>query len=287
MKDGVMDWTYDYTNQNQPGNVAMMAQLPTLNQGQTSTFNLVVGFGSSYAQATAQADASLSEGYDSLLAKYNGKGNAVGWEDYLASLSNMPAMIANTGDKGKQLYASAFTLKTMEDKENAGALIASLSVPWGDTVNADGFATGYRAVWPRDFYQAAMALLALGDKETPLAAFKYLPKVQVKSNTPGNSGSTGWFLQKTHVDGELEWVGVQMDQTAMPIMLGWKLWKAGILSDSQISNWYPTMLKPAAEFLANGGQVNISINTSSGYQSNQRQINPPQTHQERWEEQSG
>ena len=287
MKDGVMDWTYDYTNQNQPGNVAMMAQLPTLNQGQTSTFNLVVGFGSNYNEATAQADASLTEGYDSLLAKYNGKGSAVGWEDYLASLSNMPAMIANTGDNGKQLYASAFTLKTMEDKENAGALIASLSVPWGDTVNADGFATGYRAVWPRDFYQAAMALLALGDKETPLAAFKYLPKVQVKSNTPGNSGATGWFLQKTHVDGELEWVGVQMDQTAMPIMLGWKLWKAGLLSDGEISNWYSAMLKPAAEFLANGGQVNINVNTSSGYQSNRREIKPPQTHQERWEEQSG
>ncbi len=31
LKDGVMDWTYDYTNQNQPGNVAMMAQLPTSN----------------------------------------------------------------------------------------------------------------------------------------------------------------------------------------------------------------------------------------------------------------
>jgi glucoamylase len=221
------------------------------------------------------------------LAKYNGTGSAIGWEDYLASLSNMPAMIANTGDNGKQLYASAFTLKTMEDKVNAGALIASLSVPWGDTVNADGFATGYRAVWPRDFYQAAMALLALGDQKTPLAAFTYLPKVQVKSTTQGNSEATGWFLQKTHVDGELEWVGVQLDQTAMPIMLGWKLWKAGILSDSEISNWYRTMLKPAADFLANGGHVKINVNTSSGDQSNDRDIKPPQTHQERWEEQLG
>ena len=281
--NGVMDWTYDYTDQNRLGNVAMMAQLPTLNAGQTRTFDLVVGFGHNYKKATAQADASLKEGYDSLLAKYNGEGSAIGWEDYIASLSNLPAMIANTGDNGKELYASAFVLKTMEDKSNAGALIASLSVPWGDTVNANNFATGYRAVWPRDFYQVAMALLALGDTKTPLVAFEYLPQVQVKSNTPGNSGATGWFLQKTHVDGTLEWVGLQLDQTAMPIMLGWKLWKAGILSDNQISNYYRSMLKPAAEFLSNGGQVNIN----TGDQQNNRMINPPNTHQERWEEQFG
>ncbi|NEP12970.1 MAG: glucan 1,4-alpha-glucosidase [Symploca sp. SIO2C1] len=277
--NGFMDWTYDYTDQNRLGNVAMMAQLPTLNAGETRTFDLVVGFGSNYEEATAQADASLNEGYESLLAKYNGTGSAVGWEDYLASLSNLPAMIANTGDNGKELYASALVLKIMEDKNNAGALIASLSVPWGDTINADTFATGYRAVWPRDFYQVAMAFLALGDTQTPLVAFEYLPKVQVKSSTPGNNGATGWFLQKTHVDGTLEWIQVQLDQTAMPIMLGWKLWQAGILSDSEITNWYNLMLKPAAEFLANGGNVNIN--------SNQTTITPPFTQQERWEEQAG
>ena len=275
--NGFMDWTYDYTDQNNPGNVAMMAQLPTMSAGQTATFDLVVGFGSNYEEATAQADGSLNEGYDSLLAKYNGTGSAVGWEDYLASLSNVPAMIANTGDNGKQLYASAFVLKTMEDKSNAGALIASLSVPWGDTVNADSFATGYRAVWPRDFYQVAMALLALGDTETPLVAFEYLPQVQVKNN---QFGDKGWFLQKTHVDGTLEWVGVQLDQTAMPIMLGWKLWKAGILSDSQIRNAYNNMLKPAAEFLAKNNTINNGLQGGP-------EIIPPYTQQERWEEQYG
>jgi len=284
--DGVMDWSYDYTDQNQPGNVAMMAQLKTLKAGETFTFDMAIGFGSSYEEATAQTEASLNEGYESLLAKYNGEGDAIGWEDYLASLSNVPAMIANTGDNGKQLYASAFILKSMEDKNNPGALIASLSVPWGDTVNADTFATGYRAVWPRDFYQVAMAFLALGDEETPVVAFEYLPKVQVKSDTQGNTGATGWFLQKTHVDGTLEWVGVQLDQTAMPIMLGWKLWKAGILSDDEIAQWYQTMLKPAAEFLANGGTVNIEFPGSDG---NRKivEIVPPYTDQERWEEQNG
>ncbi|TMO53338.1 glucan 1,4-alpha-glucosidase, partial [Pseudoalteromonas aurantia] len=117
-----------------------------------------------------------------------------------------------------------------EDKTHAGALIASLSNPWGDTVAAEQGHTGYKAVWVRDFYQVAMAFLAMGDTQTAKAAFNYLPKVQVREDTPGNQGDTGWFLQKTHVDGELEWVGVQLDQTAMPIMLAWKLYKGGVLS---------------------------------------------------------
>ena len=42
-------------------------------------------------------------------------------------------------------------------------------------------------------------------------------------STPGNHGATGWFQQKSHVDGTAEWVGVQLDQTAMPILLGARL----------------------------------------------------------------
>jgi GH15 family glucan-1,4-alpha-glucosidase len=79
-------------------------------------------------------------------------------------------MIAMTNDDGKLLQASALVLKAMEDKTHPGALIASLSIPWGDTRSADVYETGYRTVWPRDFYQCAMALLALGDTGTPVAA---------------------------------------------------------------------------------------------------------------------
>jgi glucoamylase len=278
LKDnGVMDWTYDYTPQ--AGNVAMMAQLPSLKAGETVTFDLAIGFGRSYEAATAQAEASLGEGYDRLLAQYNGQGSAIGWEDYLASLRDLPSLTAYTGDKGRQLYASALALKTMEDKSYPGALIASFSIPWGDTVNADISATGYRAVWPRDFYQVATALLALGDRQTPLVAFEYLPQLQVKGTTPGNLGDGGWFLQKTQVDGTLEWYRVQLDQTAMPIMLGWKLWQAELLSDAQIGDWYDRMLKPAADFLAKGGQIHL--------RDNHFDLTPPLTQQERWEEQWG
>ncbi len=113
-----MDWNFDYAD-NGGGNVALMAQMPTLNS-ETSTFDIVVGFGDSLRTSTAQADGTLRDGYDNVLAKYNGVGEAVGWEDYLGKLTNLPAMVAQTRDGGKQLYASALVLKAMEDKETPG-----------------------------------------------------------------------------------------------------------------------------------------------------------------------
>ncbi len=276
--DRIMDWTYPWADHG-GGNVVMMAELPTLSRA-SATWDFAIGFGSSHAAAVAEADGALAAGYQAVLDRYNGVGAAIGWQDYLASLSGLPGLRAMTGDGGKLLHASALVLKALEDKQHAGALIASLSIPWGDVLLADVSKTGYRAVWPRDFYQCAMALLALGDTATPVVAFAYLEQVQVGPGTPGNAGATGWFLQKTQVDGTLEWRQVQMDQTAMPIMLAWRLWQAGLLSDAEISDWYWRMLKPAAEFLAGGGEVSIS--GEAPYR-----VDPPWTRLERWEEQAG
>ena len=128
-------------------------------------------------------------------------------------------------------------------------------------------------------HQVAMAMLALGDTQSPKVAFEYLQKVQVNANTPGYQGAPGWCLQKTQVDGTLEWVGIQLDQTAMPIMLGWRLWQDGILSTAEITTWYHSMLKPAADFLAHGGKVKLDWNDI--------ELKTPATQQERWEEQGG
>lgn len=292
-QDGKMDWQFTSTSEEknhnkQPsqnlGNVALTAQLPTPQRStdeknSSLDFNLVLGFGQSKTESLANADATLADGYNTVLDTYNGKGDALGWQDYLASLTQLSQMSANTTDNGKLLYASALVLKAQEDKTHPGALIASLSNPWGDTIPATKASTGYKAVWPRDFYQCAMAFLAMGDTQTAKVAFEYLKKVQATKDTPGFSGTPGWFLQKTHVDGEIEWVAVQLDQTAMPIMLAWKLWQAGVLTDSDIAHWYAQMLKPAAEFLVTGGEVNLGWNHS--------EITQLRTQQERWEEQMG
>jgi glucoamylase len=267
------------TTGDQGGNIMLTGALPRLEQGQSLSRDFVIGFGDSRAAAESQADAAFATGLDEVLKRYNGEGEHVGWEDYMASLSELPRLAAQSTDGGKLAYASALMIKALEDRTYAGALIASLSNPWGDTVDASKPSTGYKAVWPRDFYQVAMAFAALGDRETPMAAFHYLPQVQVGAETPGNKGDGGWFLQKTHVDGTLEWMAVQLDQTAMPIMLGHRLWTLGWMNDADMRDMYARMLKPAADFLVDGGVVDIDWN--------QNEIRPPFTQQERWEEQQG
>jgi glucoamylase len=260
------------------GVIVLTAQLSTMAKG-SATYDFAIGFGADTMSADATATASLKTGYAEVLARYNGEGKRVGWEDYLASLHELPRLRVAATDGGKLVQASALMLKVQEDRTYAGALIASLSNPWGDTVDASKPSTGYKAVWPRDFYQCAMALAALGDIQTPLAAFHYLPTVQVGPHTKGNKGKGGWFAQKSEVDGTLEWVGVQLDQTAMPIMLGWKLWQQGWLSETELKAYYGKMIKPAADFLVDGGKVDLGWNHET--------IKPPFTQQERWEEQGG
>jgi len=239
-----------------------------------ATYDFVVSFGHSRAEAEAAADGTLKRGHDAVLAAYD-----AGWEGYLAKLSALDSLAPLSEDGGKLASVSAMVLKASEDKLHPGALIASLSTPWGETVSAAKPATGYRAVWPRDFYQCAMALLALGDKETPVAAMNYLKTVQVSAATPDNQGASGWYLQKSHVDGTPEWIGVQLDQTAMPIMLAWKLSQAGLLDKAALTALYGSQLKAAATFLAKGGDIALKFN--------QAKITPPATQQERWEEQPG
>jgi len=271
LKDGKFDTLYASTGADR-GTIMLTGQLPATS-GEISV-DYAIGFGPTAAASAAAADGSLKTGYAQVLAGYNS-----GWESWLASLHELPRLREAAMDGGKLVQASALMLKVQEDRTHAGALIASLSNPWGDTVDASKPSTGYKAVWPRDFYQCAMALAALGDIQTPLAAFHYLPTVQVGPNTPGNTGVGGWFLQKSEVDGTPEWVGVQLDQTAMPIMLGWKLWKQGWLSDDELKTFYGRMIKPAADFLVDGGKVGLGWNSAT--------IVPPFTQQERWEEQGG
>ena len=49
-----------------------------------------------------------------------------------------------------------------EDKIYPGAMIASLSIPWGEDKGDDDVG-GYHLVWTRDMVNGATALLAVGD----------------------------------------------------------------------------------------------------------------------------
>ena len=68
------------------------------------------------------------------------------------------------GDLLTQYRVAAMTLRAHEDKTYRGANIASLTVPWGQAINADEAGVGgYHLVWARDLYQVSTAQIAIGD----------------------------------------------------------------------------------------------------------------------------
>jgi len=157
-----------------------------------------------------------------------------------------------SGDDGMLYRRSRELILAHEDKHYAGALIASLSIPWGEA-KGDEDVGGYHLVWTRDMVNSATGLLAAGDIVTPLRAFIYLACTQQ---------ADGGFPQNFWVDGEPYWSGIQLDEVAFPIILAWRLRRAGGLADFDP---YP-MVRAAAGYLIAHGCV---------------------TPQERWEENAG
>ncbi|MBI1994588.1 MAG: glucan 1,4-alpha-glucosidase, partial [Deltaproteobacteria bacterium] len=157
-----------------------------------------------------------------------------------------------SGDKGDLYHSSYSLLMAHEDKTYPGALIASLSIPWGEA-KGDEDMGGYHLVWTRDMVNSATGVLAAGNTETPLRALLYLAASQQPD---------GGFPQNFWLDGTPYWQGIQLDEVAFPILLAWRLRRAGISVDFDP---YPMVLRAAAYLIRHG----------------------PATQQERWEEASG
>jgi glucoamylase len=141
---------------------------------------------------------------------------------------------------------------THEDKTYSGAFIASASIPWGASKGDDDLG-GYHLVWTRDMVQSATALLALGQSATALRALVYLACTQHPD---------GSFAQNFWIDGTPYWRGIQLDEVAFPIILAWRLWKAGALEGFRVVPF----VENAAGFLVRYAPI---------------------TQQERWEEVAG
>ena len=134
----------------------------------------------------------------------------------------------------------------------SGAFVASASIPWGQ-VKGDDDLGGYHLVWTRDMVQTATALLACGRAETARRALVYLACTQQVD---------GGFAQNFWIDGRPYWSGKQLDEVAFPIILAWRLWKAGGLGEMQV---FPFVERAAGCLVRHA----------------------PITHQERWEENAG
>lgn len=234
-----MDWEFDCALD---GNIALTGEID-LRRGQE--FVLGLAFGDSLHSALVTLTQSLAvpfaEHRDHFVRQWQrGAGHALAGREQL------------TGDGGRLYQVSHNLLMAHEDKLYAGAMIASLSIPWGE-FKGDEDLGGYHLVWTRDMCQSATALLSVGHDEFPFRALVYLACTQRED---------GGFHQNFWINGEPYWRGIQLDEVAFPILLAWHLRAANALRD--FDPW--PMVQRAAGYLVREG---------------------PATPQERWEENSG
>ena len=233
-----MDWEFDCAPD---GNIALTGELDIRN---SQEFVLALAFGESLHHTLVTVAQALGTSFTDHRARFIEQ-----WQRVCHHMEPKMAMV--TGDGGSLYHVSQNMLLAHEDKTYDGALIASLSIPWGEHTGDD--LEGYYLVWTRDMCHSASGLLAAGSAEVPLRALIYLAWTQKED---------GGFDQNFWINGEPHWRRIQLDETAFPIILAWRLHQAQAL---QRFDPYPTVLKAAGYLICHG----------------------PVTPQDRWEENSG
>jgi glucoamylase len=237
-----MMWTYQRAEN---GNVALTGEID-LSEVEDA-FTLALGFGRNPAEAGYRALASLQAGFEAARFDYEDE-----WRDWQNTLSSLE--IATP--KEHNLYrVSTAVLRSHEDKRFRGGVIASLSIPWGAAKGDDDLG-GYHLVWPRDLAEIAGGFLAAGAAEDAKRVIQYLETTQE---------ADGHWPQNMWLDGSAYWGGIQMDETAFPILLVDLARREDALSADEMARFWP-MVHRAAGFLVRNGPV---------------------TPQDRWEEDPG
>ena len=237
-EDLQMDWEFDRAL---GGNIALTGELDW-KPGQE--FTLAVAFGDSQHNAVNKLLQALSIPFKDHFDRFVDQ-----WD---RTYQHMLPLEEAALDGGNLYHSSHTLLLSHEDKTYPGALIASLSIPWGEA-KGDEDMGGYHLVWTRDMVNSASGLLAAGNTDTPLRALIYLAASQ---------NPDGGFAQNFWIDGTPYWSGVQLDEAAFPIILALKLDRIGGLQEFDP---YQMVLRGAAYLIMQG----------------------PVTQQERWEEACG
>src|SRR6201987_1237011 len=231
-----LDWQYDEALD---GNIALTGGLD-LSHG--AEFTVGVAFGTTQHDARSTLGQSLNIPFERTREAFIDQ-----WEHTSKRFS-----LASTSNNAKLYERSVNLLLAHEDKTYSGAMIASLSIPWGDQKSDDELG-GYHLVWTRDLVKSVTGLLAAGDTSTPLRSLIYLAVSQRED---------GGFYQNFWIDGRPYWNGAQLDEVAFPVLLTWRLWK-----NKALGNFLPfEMVRRACGFLIREGPI---------------------TAQDRWEEASG
>jgi len=236
-----MQWEYQRAEN---GNVACTGEVDL--DACNGEFLLALGFGIRWTEAGQNVRSSLFEDYGGLRESYVSQWRR--WHDTLVKLDEP--------ERENDLYrASMSVLRTHESKDFLGGIIASLSIPWGFN-KGDEDLGGYHLVWPRDLVESAGALVAAGAVGEAVRVLRYLESTQE---------AEGYWAQNLWLDGRSYWSGIQMDETAFPILLLDLLRREAPDGLGQLERWWPMVRKAASFILRNG----------------------PVTQQDRWEEDGG
>jgi glucoamylase len=165
-----------------------------------------LGFADTPSGAYTLVHSSLADGFDGLREEF-----LRAWETWGKRL-RLPSPTPRLGRAG---LLSATILKIHEDRNYPGAVVASLSVPWGNTTDTLG---GYHLVWPRDATLSAFALLGADQLQDVRSMLGHLIATQT---------AEGRWPQNYFPNGVPFWTGTQLDETAFPILLAAKLHELG------------------------------------------------------------
>ena len=226
-----MTWEYSRAEN---GNIALTAGIELLeSQG---AFVLALGFGNTPAEAAQNAIASLRDGFDKAKHDY-----IAGWQEWIKTQATL-----QEGGLGQRDLSriSLAVLRTHESKAVYGGLIASLSIPWGFS-KGDNDLGGYHLVWPRDMVETAGGLLAVGAHEDVRRVLGYLQATQQPD---------GHWSQNMWLDGSPYWNGIQMDETALPILLVDLARRENALAVADVVRFWP-MVRLAVGYLVRNGPV--------------------------------
>jgi glucoamylase len=225
--------TWEYTRA-QYGNVALTAGIDLAES--KGEFVTALGFGSNPSMAAKNAMASLNDGFEKAKHDY-----ITGWQQWMKTNYSLTKDWAGSDILSPKSLA---VIRTHESKKSPGAFIASLSTPWGAS-HGDSDQGGYHLVWSRDMVETAGGLLAAGAHEDARRVLGYLQTTQRPD---------GHWPQNMWLDGSPYWDGIQMDETALPILLVDLAHREKALTDTDLALFWP-MVRQAAAYLASNGPV--------------------------------
>jgi glucoamylase len=205
--DHHLDWTYFA---DQPGNVVQTGQTDLTGLSGRQRLTLAIGFGTTTTAALSTARASLTSGFAADARAY-----AAGWHRYLATLKPVPQSATQWAT---EYHVSQMVLAASEDKTYRGGFVASPGRPWAWANVLQSFAV-YHAVWSRDLYEIATALIAMGDSAAANRALDYLFDVQQRPD--------GSYPQNSRLSGVPVFGGLQMDEVSFPTVLAGQLGRTG------------------------------------------------------------